>query len=638
MRKYLALVALLLVAPACGAATETTTGVATTAIATGSGDESTSSTAAPSDSEFPASSDTATGSEVPASSDAATGSEAAASSVTLATSAPSSSRAAEETPDLLDLLAFFDAQAPPGVTSDQPSAVRAVIQRARWAVVDILYENMGQGTGTFISSDGYLVTAGHVVAGDGNYSVVTYDGRQLPASIVARNVSYAPDVAILKVNGNGFPFVPIGSTPSTGDIAIYVGHPFTLLWAGFGGVITDIDSSQAFDQILYTNPSDSGASGSTILNLNGDLIGVLSGERGFPLPASLLAGPQQQPLWSAVDFHALLNKTGFGPTADVVADFIDKHVPGLVQANRADRSNAVTVDPGFSPPTISSSLCRICLHWGGLMDWIKDVLANVSPLDEVHYLQMMAATMQEPEDISIEERAQVKSVGLALQDAVVKLEIRTSGDTLGSSSSGGTGFFVSPDGYLITNAHVVERAQTIEAITFDGRRLQGTIVGSVPADQSPDLALVKVSTAGERWVPLADDGYVDQLVVGVGHPQNLEWAIYGGRVSFWDPPPEWVDAPSHFQFDAVNVGEGSSGSPVVNMSGRLVGVVADGIVDKSFTSEWEYGVSDFLEQVVLWNEASLNAATGGRVGGPRVDAVREFIEARVPGLLGALTP
>ena len=95
---------------------------------------------------------------------------------------------------------------------------------------------------------------------------------------------------------------------------------------------------------------------------------------------------------------------------------------------------------------------------------------------------------------------------------------------------------------------------------------------------------------------------------------------------------------SRFQFDAVNVGEGSSGSPVVNMSGRLVGVVADGIVDKSFTSEWEYGVSDFLEQVVLWNEASLNAATGGRVGGPRVDAVREFIEARVPGLLGALTP
>ena len=626
MRKYLALVALLLVAPACGAATKTTTGVATTAIATGSGDESTSSTAAPS------------GSEVPESSDAATGSEAAQPSVALATSAPSSIRATEEPPDLLDLLAFFDAQAPPGVTSDQPSAVRAVIQRARWAVVDILYENRGQGTGTFISSDGYLVTAGHVATGDGNYSVVTYDGRKFPAKIVARNVSYAPDVAILKVNGNGFPFVPIGSTPSTGDIAIYVGHPFTLLWAGFGGVITDIDSSQAFNQILYTNPSDSGASGSAILNLNGDLIGVLSGERVFPLPASVLAGLQQQPLWSAVDFHALLNKTGFGPTADVVADFIDKHVPGLVQANRAARSDAVTVDPGFTPPNISSSLCRICLHWGGLMDWIKDVLANISPLEEVRYLQMMAATMQEPEDISIEERAQVKSVGRSLQDAVVQLEIESSGDALGGSSSGGTGFFVSPDGYLITNAHVVERAQIIEAVTFDGRRLQGTIVGSVPADQSPDLALVKVSTAGERWVPLAEEGYMDQLVVGVGHPQNLEWVIYGGRVSFWDPPPEWLDAPSHFQFDAVNVGEGSSGSPVVDMSGRLVGVIADGMVDKSFRSEWEYGVSDFLKQVVIWNEASLNAATAGRVGGPRVDAVREFIEARAPGLLTTLRP
>ena len=411
---------------------------------------------------------------------------------------------------------------------------------------------MGQGTGTFISSDGYLVTAGHVVTGDGNYSVVTYDGRQLSASIVARNVSYAPDVAILKVNGNGFPFVPIGSTPSKGDIAIYVGHPFTLLWAGFGGVITDIDSSQAFEQILY-NPSDSGASGSTILNLNGDLIGVLSGERGFPLPHHPLLAPNNN--------HCGVQSISMPCSTKRVSALLQMWLPtSLTNMFRGwykpTEQTAAThhCRSGFTPPNISSSLCRICLHWGGLMDWIKDVLANISPLEEVRYLQMMAAAMQEPEDISIEERAQVKSVGRSLQDAVVQLEIRTSGDPLGGSSSGGTGFFVSPDGYLITNAHVVEGAQTIEAITFDGRRLQGKIVGSVPADQSHDLALVKVSTAGERWVPLADDGYMDQLVVGVGHPQNLEWAIYGGRVSFWDPPPEWLDAPSHFQFDAVNVG------------------------------------------------------------------------------------
>ena len=167
-----------------------------------------------------------------------------------------------------EILGFFDAQSPSGITSDQRVAVSSLIQRARWAVVDILFENFAQGTGTFISSDGYLVTAGHVVTGDGDYSVVTYDGRKFPATVVARNVSYAPDVAILKVDGDGFPFVPIGSTPAKGDISVYVGHPATLLWAGFGGVITGIDSSEPFDRILYTNPSDSGASGSTILGVN----------------------------------------------------------------------------------------------------------------------------------------------------------------------------------------------------------------------------------------------------------------------------------------------------------------------------------------------------------------------------------
>ena len=271
------------------------------------------------------------------------------------------------------------------------------------------------------------------------------------------------------------------------------------------------------------------------------------------------------------------------------------------------------------------------------MDWIKDVLVNTSPLEEARYLEMMAATMQDPGDISVEERALVKSVGQSTQHAVVQLTVRTRDDVLTDSFSGGTGFFVSPDGYLITNAHVVEGAETIEAKTFDGRTLSGTVIGSVPEDWSPDLALLKLATTGETWVPLASDGQLEQLVVGVGHPQGLEWAIYGGRVSFWDPPPEWIDAPSHFQFDAVNVGEGSSGSPVVNMSGQLVGVVADGMVDKSFSDEWEYGVSDFVHRMVFWNKASLSAATAGRVGGPRVDAVREFIDARVPGLLVPLT-
>jgi S1-C subfamily serine protease len=524
------------------------------------------------------------------------------------------------------MLAFFDAQSPSGVTGDQRLAAHSLVQRARWAVVAVLINNAAGGTGTFISSDGYVVTAGHVVRAGEEHAVVTYDGRQFPATLIAHHPD-TPDVAILKVDGVGFPFVPIGSTPSTGDLALYVGHPFRLIWAGTGGVVTNIETSGAFDQLRYTNPSDKGASGSTILGLDGDLIGLVSGQIGNALPESVVVGPQNEPLWSALDFHALLETTGFGPTATVVAEFIEKHVPGLVQANRAARSDAVTVDPGFVAPTIPSDLCRICLHWGGLMDWIGEYVVDIPPLQEVLYLEMMAASMLDPDNVTVEERASVRSVGQAIQHAVVEVSV---------DNSNGTGFFISPDGYFITNAHVIESAQAISVTTFDGRTMTGTVVGSVPEDWVPDLALAKVNTEAETWIPLADRASLEELVVGVGHPQNLKWAIYGGRVSYWDPPPGLIPVTPHFQFAAVNVGEGSSGSPVVDMNGELVGVVADGMVDGTFNDQWTYGVSGFVDQIVFWDQASLNAATAGRVGGPRVDVVREFIEARVPGLLATL--
>jgi len=533
-----------------------------------------------------------------------------------------------------ELLAFFDSQAPSGVTNAQRSAVPSLVKRARWAVVEIVVEDSAQGTGTFISSDGYLVTAGHVVNANGDHTVITYDGRQLPATLVAHNSS-APDIAILKVDGDGFPFVPIGSTPSAGDFSAYVGHPSGLLWIGTGGVVTGIvrddsvaDPSEALDLIHITNPSNQGASGSAILSLDGDLIGLISGERGNPLPESVIDVSQNKSIWSASDFHELLDNTRFGPTAGVVVEFIEKHVPGLVQANRATRNDAVTIDPDFVAPSIPSELCRICLHWSGLMDWLVDHVVDIPPIQEILYLEMIVASLKEPDNVTVEERVLVRSVGQEIQSAVVEVSVPSSGNA-------GTGVFISSDGYLITNAHIVESAQAIEVTTFDDRTLAGTVVGSVSEDWVPDLALVKINTKNEAWVPLAAGASYKELVVGVGHPQGLKWAIYGGRVSFWDTKQsDGILQIPEFQADSVNVGIGSSGSPVVNMRGELIGVIANGMSDHSFSSQWSYGASNLVESVVFWDQASLNAAFAGRLGGPRVDVVRDFIEAQVPGLLG----
>ena len=84
------------------------------------------------------------------------------------------------------------------------------------------------------------------------------------------------------------------------------------------------------------------------------------------------------------------------------------------------------------------------------------------------------------------------------------------------------------------------------------------------------------------------------------------------------------------------MGVGSSGSPVVNMAGELVGVVANGGSDRNFLEQCQYAAGDLLQAVLFWDQASMDAAKCRRLGGPRVDTVREFIEDRVPGLLEQL--
>ena len=533
-----------------------------------------------------------------------------------------------------EILDFFDAQSPSGITNAQRLAVRSLVERAKWAVVEIVVDGSPQGSGTFISSDGYVITAGHVVRADVDHGIITYAGQEFPATLIAYNSSFAPDLAILKVDGSNFPFVPIGFTASVGELATYVGHPDRLLWAGAGGIVTGIDRSEEFDIINYTNPSSSGGSGSAVLSIEGDLIGLVSGVIGNSLPRSTITTFQSEPIWSAIKFKSLLDTYGYGPSVDVVVEFIEKYVPGLVQANRTARNNAVTVNPDFVTPTIPSDLCRICIHY---RDYdLAEYVLDIPPLQEFLFLERMMDSLQEPDDITVQERDLIRSVGQSIQPAVVMLEVQTAEDVFTDTFWAGTGFFVSPDGYLITNAHVVENAQTIKVTTFDGQILTGTIVGSVSENWTPDLALVKVESEAQSWVPLASSVSLEELVVGVGHPQGLEWAIYGGRVSAWDYPELWEVPNPEFQSSGVDVGVGSSGSPVVNMNGELVGVFANGASDRNFLEQCQYAAGDLLQAVLFWDQSSMDAAKCRRLGGPRVDAVREFIEARAPGLLDSL--
>jgi serine protease Do len=136
----------------------------------------------------------------------------------------------------------------------------------------------------------------------------------------------------------------------------------------------------------------------------------------------------------------------------------------------------------------------------------------------------------------------------------------------------GSGFVIHPSGYVVTNAHVVERSSTVQVRLASGRRLSGTVVGR---DRRVDLALVKVDApTALPVIPLGDSERlaVGELVLALGHPFGLEQTVSLGIVSRKGAPLQAAAPGFDFiQTDAA-VNPGNSGGPLVDMRGQVVGV------------------------------------------------------------------
>ena len=138
--------------------------------------------------------------------------------------------------------------------------------------------------------------------------------------------------------------------------------------------------------------------------------------------------------------------------------------------------------------------------------------------------------------------------------------------------STGSGFVIDPNGLIVTNAHVVDSAGTIQVRLADGRRFPATVVGR---DSRVDVALLKIEGAGRLTVlPLGDSNRlrVGELVLALGNPFGLEQSVSFGIVSRKGAPIQ-VAAPGFefIQTDAA-VNPGNSGGPLVNMAGEVVGI------------------------------------------------------------------
>lgn len=142
--------------------------------------------------------------------------------------------------------------------------------------------------------------------------------------------------------------------------------------------------------------------------------------------------------------------------------------------------------------------------------------------------------------------------------------------------SEGSGFIIRPDGYILTNNHVVEEADKITVRLKDGRRFTAKIVGS---DEKTDIAVIRVDAKDLPTAELGDSDRIriGQLVFAIGIPYNLDYSFSGGWVSAkgrsnllqsTDPRVLYED---YIQTDAF-INPGNSGGPLFDINGRVIGM------------------------------------------------------------------
>lgn len=142
---------------------------------------------------------------------------------------------------------------------------------------------------------------------------------------------------------------------------------------------------------------------------------------------------------------------------------------------------------------------------------------------------------------------------------------------LPTQQSAGSGFFISPDGYIVTNNHVVENAETIKVVLKDETELEATVVGR---DEGTDLAVIKVKGARTNFpfVNFENAGKprVGDWVIAVGNPFGLGGTATAGIISAYgrDIGETFVD---YIQIDAP-INRGNSGGPTFDIYGRVIGV------------------------------------------------------------------
>ena len=203
------------------------------------------------------------------------------------------------------------------------------------------------------------------------------------------------------------------------------------------------------------------------------------------------------------------------------------------------------------------------------------------------------------------------------------------------SQSLGSGFIISADGYILTNAHVVDRAEKITVRLNDKREYKAKVIG---ADKRTDVALLKIEASGLPKVTLGEPGLlkVGEWVLAIGSPFGFDSSVTAGIVSAKGrslPQENFVP----FIRTDVAINPGNAGGPLFNMKGEVVGINSQiysrsgGYMGLSFSIPIDVAM-DVVNQL-----RTTGKVTRGRIGVSIQEVTRELADSfGLPKVAGAL--
>ena len=179
-------------------------------------------------------------------------------------------------------------------------------------------------------------------------------------------------------------------------------------------------------------------------------------------------------------------------------------------------------------------------------------------------------------EVRIEESNAVITATNKVAPAVVTITTSTSG--LVSGTGTGSGVIYDPDGWILTNRHVAENAESLTVTLNDGRSFEGTVYG---LDSLTDLAIVKIEGDDLPVAPIGTSANLEpgQLAIAIGNPLGFENTVTTGIVSGLGRVITASDATQTsaetlrnlIQTDAA-INPGNSGGPLVNSAGQVIGI------------------------------------------------------------------